>query len=367
MDEEAEGEVVAGERGDVAREPVRSAQAPQHVAGEAGPLAVVADERHAPALQHAAGLGLGGVVQQRGEALAGAARQLVGQRLGEQRRDRRGELAAEADGLRVGLHRHDGVEHLERVAEHVGVVIRALLDAAQRLELGQDGCQQPVLLHQRQAIAHARGGDDALELGEHALGRHGVDRGGVLAHRGAGGGLDLEAELDREAHGAQRAQRVVAQGALGDHPQPPGREVLRAAVRVHDLAAAERLGHRVDGEVARGQIGPQVAVAQREQVDVPGVARADRAPAAELVRELERGPAGGLRDPPRRAARVALEGEVDVVGVAPEQAVADGAADEPRRLPRERGARHLQRRAHAGSPSRWCSRGTRRVIPHVIS
>ena len=253
------------------------------------------------------------------------------------------------------------------MAEHVGVVVDALLDAAQRGQLRQDGGEQPRGVHQLEPVAHARGGDDALELGEHALGRDARDRRGVLLHGRARGGLDREAELDREAHGAQGAQRIVGERARRDHPQPPGVEVAPAAVRVDELAAADRLGHRVDGEVARGEIGRQVPVAQRQQVDVPGVAGPDRAPAAELVAELERGPAGGLRDPPRRAARVAGDGDVDVVGRAAEQPVAHGAADQPGRLARERGPRRLQRLAHAGSPSRWCSLGTRREIPHVIS
>jgi hypothetical protein len=189
----------------------------------------------------------------------------------------------------------------------------------------------------------------------------------VLAHRTARGGLDLEAELDREAHGAQRAQRVVGQRPLGDHPQPARCEIRGAAVRVDQLAAGERLGHRVDGEVARREVRLQVAVAQRQQVDVPGVAWPDRPPAAELVRELERRPAGRLRDPPHPAARVALDRDVDVVGVAAEQAVPDRPADEPRGLAGQRLPCRVQRSAHAGSPSRWYSRGTRREIPQVIS
>ena len=73
--------------------------------------------------------------------------------------------------------------------------------------------------------------------------------------------------------------------------------------------------------------------------------------------------------PSLAAARGALEGEeaVWIVGGAAEHAVADRPADEPRGLAGQRRPSRVQRRAHAGSPSRWCSRGTRREIPHVIS
>jgi hypothetical protein len=365
--QEAEVQVVAREVGHVARQPLGRAQAPQRVVGQLRALAVVADEGHAAVGAQPARLRLGGVVQERREAQPAAARELVGERLGEQRGHRGRLRPAEADGGRVGLHRHDGVQHLERVAEHVGVVVRALLDAAQRLQLRQDRGEQPGLLHQLQAVAHPRRGDDALELGEHALGRDGPDRGRVLVHRPPRPGLDLEAELDGEAHGAQRAQRVVGERPAGDHPQAAGLEIGGAAVRIDQLAAGQRLGHRVDGEVARREVGVQVPVAQRQQVHVPGVAGPDGPPAAELVRELERRPAGRLRDPAGRPARVARDGEVDVVGGAAEQAVADRPADEPRGLAGQRRPSRVQRRAHAGSPSRWCSRGTRREIPQVIS
>ena len=176
-------------------------------------------------------------------------------------------------------------------------------------------------------------------------------------------------ELDREADGAQRAQRVVGEGARGDHPQPPRGEVGGAAVRVDGLAAGQRLGDRVDREVARGEVGGEVAVAQRDEVDLPRPARRHHPPGAEGVRERERGPAGRAREAPGGGARVAGQRDVEVRGDPPEEPVAHGPAHEPRVLALERGTGSGQRvgRAHAGVPSRWCSRGTRAEIPHTTS
>ena len=122
-------------------------------------------------------------------------------------------------------------------------------------------------------------------------------------------------------------------------------EILAAVVRVEQLAALQRLGHRVDREVALGEVGLDVVVAQRDQVDVPGVLGPDDAPGAERAAELERRPAGGLGQLAREPLRVAGDREVDVVGVAPEQLVAHGAADEPRVLAGQHLAREVERLA----------------------
>ena len=101
---------------------------------------------------------------------------------------------------------------------------------------------------------------------------------------------------------------------------------------------------------------------QGHEVDVPAVARPDHAPGPERARELEGGAAAGARDRPRRLARVAGQRDVDVVGRPAEQAVAHGAADEPRLVPRQRLAGDLQRLG-----AQRCSRGTRGEMPHVTS
>ena len=86
----------------------------------------------------------------------------------------------------------------------------------------------------------------------------------------------------------------------------------------------------------------------------------DHAPGAELAAELEGDALGGARQPAGVRARVAGDGEVDVVGVAVQQPVAHRAADQPGGFARER-ARGPPRAPHS------YRRGTRELIPHVTS
>ena len=173
---------------------------------------------------------------------------------------------------------------------------------------------------------------------------------------------------------ASRTARSVRRGSSArergpDHPQPPRLEVGAPAVRVEQLPAVQRLGHGVDREVARREVGVDVAVAQPDEVDVPAVARPDHAPGAELAGQPEGGAAGRARQRAGLLLRVLGQRHVEVDRVAAEQPVAHGAADDPRLAPGELPA-HLvdDGMAHAaGSPPRWCTRGTRALIPHVIS
>ena len=160
------------------------------------------------------------------------------------------------------------------------------------------------------------------------------------------------------------AQRVVGERAGAHHPQPPRLEVGAAAVRVEQLPAGERLGHGVDREVARGEVGADVAVRSGDEVDVPGVA-----PGRPRATRRTRPTAGRRRRRSRRATaraarlRVLRHGEVEVDRVAAEQPVAHRAADDPRLPPGER--RRGRRRAAPFTGA--CSRGTRALIAHVIS
>jgi hypothetical protein len=250
------------------------------------------------------------------------------------------------------------------LAVHVAVVVGVLLDPAQRRELGQDGGHQLELVHEREPAHRRVGADDAPQLGEDALlGRVGQPR-GVPADSGRGVRIDLEAELRRQARDAQRAQRVGDERLGGDHAQALVVEVPRAAVGVDELAAAQRLGHRVDREVARAEVGLQRAALQRRDVDLPAAVAGDHAPGAELVGELERGAAGAPAQTAGGAAHVAVDHDVEIWGRAPEQAIAQRAAHEPRTLAGQRLAQGLD---HSATPSRWCRRGTRAVSAHVTS
>ena len=296
MDEEAGVQVVQRDRRDVVAQPRRRFQAPEHVASELRAGRVVAHERHASAVEPAR-RGLGGIVQERGPAQRVAAGELVRERLVQQRAD----LVVEPRGDGIALQQRDAVEHLERVVVDVRVVEAALLDPAQRDELGQHDLGEPVRLHDREPAPHVGGADHALELREHPLVRHLRDPGRVPGGGFAGRRVDLQPDFGRDPHRPQAAQRVVLQRALAHHPHEPQRQIALPAVRVDQLAAAERLGHRVDGEVARGEVGEDVVVAQRHEVDVPRVARA-RPPATRRTRResWNAGRARRAREPPSR-------------------------------------------------------------------
>jgi hypothetical protein len=302
-------------------------------------------------------------VQERCEAHGAAARELVRERFGEQGRDRIARFAEAGPPRRVALQCPHRVEHLQRVVVDVRVMELVLLHAAQRREFRQHDVGQPELEHQGQAAHRVVRRDDLLELAEHALRCHASDACGVRPRCPCGGVVELERQLGDEAHGAQCAQRIVGQRRLRDHAEPPRLEVGAPPVRVEQLPARERLGHGVDREVARREVGGDVAFAQRHEVDVPSVTRSHDPPGAERARELERRAARGPGDLPRGPAGVALERDVDVVGRPPEQPVAHGAAHQPRLLPGERRTGSLEwGLRHPRYP-----RGTRAVIAQVTS
>ena len=100
-----------------------------------GATNVVLEEGGAPLGADRVGERLGDVVQQRAEAQRLPAGELVGQRLVQHRRQRRGLLTE--DGRRIALEVDRRLQRGERVAVDIEVVVIALLQAAQRVELGQ--------------------------------------------------------------------------------------------------------------------------------------------------------------------------------------------------------------------------------------
>src|SRR5205823_13140400 len=99
------------------------------------------------------------------------------------------------------------------------------------------------------------GGREPLELGEDPLAGRPRGELGVGADELLGQRREPEAELVLEPYGAQQAQRVVLEDRLRDRAQAAEGDVLEAAARIDDLAACEGARERVDGEVARGEVG----------------------------------------------------------------------------------------------------------------
>ena len=234
--EEAEAQVVAGERRDVRAQPLARRSRREDVARElralrrrgrgSRRLAVVAHDR--------ASRGLAASCSSAPQRRPVAAGQPVGERLGEQRARSASACSAPSDGGRVALERERLLEHLERVAVDVAVVVAVLLDAVQRGELGQhDRRSAPSVVQQPDARAAPRRREqDALELGEDALAGD-PRRARPRAARAAAAvaRVDREAELEREAREPHDAQRVVGERARAEPARStPRGEVGAAAV-----------------------------------------------------------------------------------------------------------------------------------------
>ena len=133
VDEEARAQVVPREGGDVrAQRRTLVRRRPRISRDSVGADAVVAGEAVAALRGRHLRLRLGGVVQQRAEPQPARPRQLVGERLGQERRDPRAEPVVAEDRGRVALELDGALEHLERVAVGVAVVVDGLLHAAER-------------------------------------------------------------------------------------------------------------------------------------------------------------------------------------------------------------------------------------------
>ena len=272
----------------------------------------MADEGDAPVRRaHLARGGLRGVVQQRPPAHRLAARELVGQRLGEQRGERRamradGELGALACWAARRGQLDRAVEHLERVLVDVGVVEGALLDAAQRGELGK---------HHRER-AHRR---DQLEPGARGArwracgaARRRRARPETAAERRRMGPRAPRAPPRRARSPSSTATRTSrstrsgssceggrsgerAAAARAGPPPPPSGSIGSPP------ASGSAIALTVKSRSARSLLERRRA--QRLHVDLPAAVARDHAPGAELLREREAGgaPARRARRPARRS------------------------------------------------------------------
>ncbi len=318
--------MVEGERlqmgGESAAGPEPAAGLPHHL----GTDAVVADEGHVAAAL-AAGRGLADVVQDGAEAQRGAPGHVVGQRLLEQRPRLRGALAGEAVEVRLDGQRL--LEHRQRVAVDVEVVVGPLLDVAQLGELGEDDRRDAELVEQGEAAQRVAAADQLPQLDELPL------PGRLAGARGAGPGqlgralLDRQLELGRQPGCAQQAQGVRREAALADRTQKAPVEVGEPAERIDRLPPGERHRDGADGEVALAEVVLDPRSANRREVDLPGLLAVDDAPGLELGRELEGVGSRGGGDCPGGALGIAGDGEIEVGDVGPEDGVADGAADDP--------------------------------------
>ena len=266
---------------------------------------------------------------------------------------------------RVALEQRDLVEHLERVVVDVEVVEVALLDAL-AARSAPAGRRRSARARPSAPGRAGRRRRRSTRLSS-AKTRSGATRSipGALARRCA---RRSRGRASRSSSTAIRIARRLRSGSSSsacarDHPdEPAARRSRWPPCGSTQLAAGQRLGHRVDREVALGEVGVDVVVAQRDEVDVPRVLGRDHPPGAERAAELER----RARGPPARACARAACGSP---GIARSMSSVSRPSSRSRTAPptshagspASAAARGLERLAHVAA------RGTRGLRPHVIS
>lgn len=146
------------------------------------------------------------------------------------------------------------VEHDAGVDEDValGMELRGLLAALERLDLGQQLAQESARIEQVEAAHPAGVGEDLHQLVADALGAHDMDLRGEVADGRPCIRLDLEAEPGGEADAAQDAQLVLLE-ALARIPDgaDDARLEIGAAADVVDHAFLDGIVEKaVDREIA---------------------------------------------------------------------------------------------------------------------
>jgi len=89
------------------------------------------------------------------------------------------------------------------------------------------------------------------------------------AHCLAGICFDQQPKDDAQTNGAQAAHGIIGDGLWRAHPQTPGLQVAQTVERVKEVleVAHQRDSHRVDREIAQGQVSQQVCAAKLRYVN----------------------------------------------------------------------------------------------------
>ncbi|MNZ78588.1 hypothetical protein D3C78_971680 [compost metagenome] len=277
--------------------------------------------------RHAAGLQGGG-----------ACRQGRPQQGGEQ--ERRGDRLAQADAL-VGVGQ--GIAHQAPGILRVGL---------ERGGAGREQRGEQVVLAEQVEGAFALAGEQQLEdLVEQACRGNVVEQAGQAADRRGAVLLDVEVQLGGEAHRTQHAHRVLEVTLLriADQAHQAVADVVHAVGVVEDVLAGRVVVQRIDGEVAALGVVFLIAVDVVAQ-DAPAlVARGEMAVLVVLALRMVGAEGGHLDDlaaemdvdqleAPADHPRVAelgthllgsgAGGDVEVLGLVPEQQVAHAATDQ---------------------------------------
>jgi hypothetical protein len=314
-------------------------------------------------------------VDQGSEAQRPTPGEVVGERFRQQRCHVGGPLTREA--LQVALDLEQLREHGEGVSVHVEVVVGALLDSAQRLQLGEHAGCHPQRVHQLQPAQWIGTFQELAELGELALAGRLARSRSRAAGKLHGCVVELQPQLGGDPGGSQKPQRVGGEALLAYNAEPACGEVGEPAVGIDRRAATQWHGDRSHGEVARGEVPLDGLAAQGGEVDPPRLVSAHDPPGRERRGELERMAAAGPGEPLCRLRHGAGERHVEVGDLTPERRVADGAANDPGLLGAQGRSRDPDHRGgsepvgergglqYPGQPA--STRGTRAEMPQVTS
>ena len=208
----------------------------QTLAGHFGTHRVMVVEAHLAARLEPAGLRLADIVHHGGQAQ----RQVGG-----------GHRA-----VRAGFQGDSTFEHNHRVLEDVLVAVVFVDLQLQGWNFREEDVRKTGFDQRLKAGARTVGEQQFGQFVAHTLGGYDVD---AVAHRGNRLGRvrrDTEAQLGHESHGAHHTQRIVVKGLSRIHrrAQHALGQITGTTERVHELQVGHAQSHRVDGEVAAGQV-----------------------------------------------------------------------------------------------------------------
>ena len=167
----------------------------------------MAGEANPPVIELGAGLWLSDVVEHRAPSQPHRSREAVGERLGEQRRDRRAALVAE-QCARLELDIDCLLQNLKRVLVCIEVVVSSLLDALQRAELRQNHRYGADLVEKADPFDSGRRAQNQVHFGEDPLAGDGAEPAGAYLGRCQSFRINREAQLNGEAGEPDAAQRI---------------------------------------------------------------------------------------------------------------------------------------------------------------
>ena len=327
-------EVLADEQGQDLAGAARPAQPRGDRLHPLGPEPVVADEAGAAVEVDAARLRLRHVVHQDRQLPHFPAREAASHRLGERGRDPRVVRRQQAEMLseRIGSR-----ERPERVLPHREAMRRRLSRGTHGGDLRKDHVEHRPRVGLANCGRAPRQPQDVSQLVPHPLPCDGHESGGRSVREPLGLRLDGEIELMGQPYQAEDAQRIVRECGGPARAKSTGGEIGEAAGRVPDRGGSlqqrgEIDGERVDGDVARRQVGLEGRSTEIGQIHVEGRrARQDDTRHAVTLAERDERASETLGQPAGGGEAARCQRQVHVAQRALEEQVPHRSADQPDR------------------------------------